>query len=67
MGKIFADGGEAGAAVGTGNDFFGVESVLDGPAAPDAGHGGSGVDEDSVHVEQQSGTMDFGHGMRGHE
>src|SRR5579863_7514976 len=49
--KIFADGGEAGASVGAGHNFPGVEAALDGPLTPDAGDGGSGVYQDSVHVE----------------
>ena len=61
VGKIFAHGREAGAAMGAGDDFFGIESVLDGPAAPDAGDGGSGIDQDSVQVEEQSGAVDLGH------
>lgn len=58
--QVFAHGGKAGAAMSVGNDFFRIESVLDGPAAPDARHGGSGVDEDSVHIEQESGAVDLG-------
>jgi hypothetical protein len=34
------------------DDFVGIESVFEGPLAPDAGNGGSGVDENSVHIKE---------------
>jgi hypothetical protein len=61
MGKKFADRRETGAAMGASNNFVGVESVLDGPATPDARDCGRGIDEDSVHIEEKSGAVDGGH------
>jgi hypothetical protein len=48
VGEEFANGGEAGAAVGLADDFFRDEAMLVGPDGPDARDGGSGVDEDAV-------------------
>src|SRR5579862_2359270 len=59
--KIFADGGETGTSVGGGYDFLGIESMFDRPLSPDAGDGGSGVDEDSVHIEKKGSAVKFGH------
>lgn len=52
VGEEFLDGGEASATVGAQDGVVGVEVVLAGPACPDAGNGGSGIDKDTVHVEQ---------------
>ena len=49
------------AAVRGSHDFFRVESVFDGPLAPDARHRGSGIDENSVHIEEEGGALDLGH------
>jgi hypothetical protein len=49
----FLDAGQAGAAVRVGENLRGIEIVARGPAGPDAFDGGSGVDEDAVHVEKQ--------------
>jgi hypothetical protein len=59
--KEFLYGGEAGAAVGEVDGVIGVQIVLDGPAGPDASDGGSGVDEDAVHVEEEALAGDLGH------
>src|ERR1700722_15493697 len=48
VGKIVADGADAGSTMGAGHDFLGIESVLNRPLAPDAGDSGSGVDENSI-------------------
>jgi len=61
MREEFLDGSEAGAAVGGGDGKVGIEVVLAGPARPDAGNGGSGVDEDAVHVEEEALAGDGGH------
>ncbi len=61
VGKEFADGCEAGAAVGEVDDVVGVEFVLAGPAGPNAGDGRGGVDEDAVHVDKQSMAKDGSH------
>jgi hypothetical protein len=53
VGEKFLNGSETGAAMGSGNGEFGIEIVLAGPTHPDASDGGSGVDEDAVHVEEQ--------------
>jgi hypothetical protein len=43
VGEEFADGGEAGAAVGLADDFVGNEAVFIRPDGPDAGYRGGGV------------------------
>ena len=47
--------------MGSRDHFLRIEAVLDGPAAPYAGDRGSRVDENSVHVKEQSGAVDLGH------
>ena len=59
--KQLLDGGEAGAAMGEGDDVVRIHVVAMGPAAPDAGDGGGGVDEDTVHVNEQGRTVNAGH------
>jgi hypothetical protein len=44
----FADGGEAGAAVGLADDLVGDKAVFVGPDGPDAGDSGSGVYQDAI-------------------
>jgi hypothetical protein len=61
VGKEFADGSEASAAVGEVYDVVRVEVVLEGPACPDASDGRSGVDEDPVHIDEQGGAGDLRH------
>src|ERR1700735_797287 len=61
VGKIFADRREAGTSVSASNDFFRTDTVLDGPAQPDARDRGSGVDEHSVHVEEKGGAANLSH------
>lgn len=61
-----ADGVDGAATVG-GVDGEGVfDAVEAGPAAPAALVGGSGADEDAVHIEEESldGEGDLGHGVR---
>ena len=48
----FLDRGEAGAAMRELNDVVGIHVVLECPASPDAGDGGSGINEDAVHVDE---------------
>lgn len=59
--KVFLDGGQAGTAMSPCHDFLRVESALDRPAPPYARHRRSGVDENSVHVEEQSVTLNLNH------
>ena len=49
--------------MGASDDLLGIEAVPDRPAVPHAGDGGSGVDEDAVHVEQEGAAMDLGHSL----
>ena len=58
------DGSEAGAAVSSGDGEVGIEVVLAGPAGPDASNGGSGVNEDAVHVEEEALAGDWGHELK---
>jgi hypothetical protein len=44
------------------NDGGGIEAALASPDGPDASDGGSGVDEDTVHVEEDGTAGDLGHG-----
>jgi len=48
------DRGETGAAVSGLDDEFGGHALLDGPVGPGAGHGGGGIDENAVHIKEQS-------------
>ena len=52
LGKKFTDGSKAGAAVGEMDNVVRIKIVLASPARPDASNGGSGVDEDAVHVDE---------------
>jgi hypothetical protein len=61
VGEEFLDADEAGAAVGALDNSGGAETVLVGPGLPDAGHGGRGIDEDAVHIEEQGRAEDTGH------
>jgi hypothetical protein len=49
----FLDAGQAGAPVGVGKDLRGIKIVACSPEGPDAFDGGSGIDEDAVHVKEQ--------------
>jgi hypothetical protein len=62
VGEEFTDGGDARTAVGLADDLVGDEAVLVGPDGPDAGYGGSGVDEDAVEIEEHSTALNF-HGL----
>ena len=55
------DGSETGAAVSGFDDEFGNHALPDGPVGPGAGHGGGGIDENAVHIEEQAGAEDTGH------
>jgi len=35
--------------------------MLQSPAMPDAGHGGSRVDQYTIEIEEEGGTSDLGH------
>jgi hypothetical protein len=61
VGKEFLDADEAGATVGLLDNSDGVEAVLVGPSFPDAGHGGGGIDENTVHIEEQGRAENTGH------
>ena len=62
LGKKFTDRGEAGAAMGEMDDVIGIEIVFEGPASPDASDGGSGVDEDAIHIDEEGFAGDWRHG-----
>jgi hypothetical protein len=61
VGEEFANGGEAGAAVGELDGGVRIEIVLEGPARPNAGDRGSGVDENAIHVDEEASTGDLDH------
>jgi hypothetical protein len=61
FGKEFAYGSQTSSAVGRADDEIGVEIVLEGPAGPDAGDGGGGVDEHAVHVDEEAFAGDVWH------
>jgi hypothetical protein len=62
IGEKFADGGDTGAAVSAAHGVFGVEAMGDSPLVPDAGDGGSGINENAVEVEEQTTALDGSHG-----
>ena len=62
VGKILANGGDAGTSVRVFDNFIWIETVLDRPSSPDARDGGSGVEENSIHVEEKRGAGKLGHG-----
>jgi len=61
VGQKFADGAEAGAAVGEMDGEVCIEIVFLGPTGPDASDGRSGVDENAVHVEEEGTAGEGGH------
>ncbi len=61
VGEEFDDSGEAGATVSFANDFGTIEAVFESPFVPDALDGGGGVDEDTVHVKEDSFATDRRH------
>jgi hypothetical protein len=61
MGEEFLDADETGAAVGVLDNKVGVETVFVGPGFPDTGHGRGGINEDTVHIEEQGRAEDTGH------
>jgi hypothetical protein len=61
VGEVFADGGEAGTTVGASNYLFRIKAMLDCPATPDPGHGASGVDQDTVQIEQDCLAFNLRH------
>ena len=60
-GQIFAHRGEAGTAVSSRDNFLGIEAVFHRPLMPHAGNGGGRVDQDSVHVKEESAAADLRH------
>jgi hypothetical protein len=38
-----------------------VDAMFHGPARPDSRDGGSGIDENAIHIDKQARAMDFGH------
>ena len=56
----FADGGEAGAAMGLTNYILGHQAMTEGPNGPYARDGGGGIDEDAVHVEENRAALNHG-------
>jgi hypothetical protein len=60
--KQFANGSEASAAVSRTHHVVGIEMVLQGPAGPNACDGWGGIDEDPVHIEEESFAGDLCHG-----
>ncbi|MCU1239803.1 MAG: hypothetical protein JWO71_529 [Candidatus Acidoferrum typicum] len=63
VGEEFADGGEAGAAVGLADDFVGNEAVFIRPDGPYAGNGGGGVYQDAVEIEEHTSALNFHRSM----
>lgn len=61
MGKEFADGSQTGSAVREVDDVVGIQVVFARPAGPDAGDGGSGIDQDAIHIEEKTLAGDFSH------
>src|SRR5258708_26313860 len=59
--EILANVCDARAAMRAGHHFFRIESMLEGPAPPDTGDRRSGIDENSVHIEEESIAAEFGH------
>jgi hypothetical protein len=57
-----ADGSEAGTAVGELDGGVGIEVVFAGPASPNAGHSGSRVDQNAIHVDEETSAGDLDHG-----
>jgi hypothetical protein len=55
------DGDQAGAAVSEVYGVIGIHVVPQSPARPDAGDGRSGVDEDAVHINEQTFAGNCGH------
>src|ERR1700682_201911 len=62
-GEEFADGGEAGAAVGLADHFVGDEAVFIRPDGPDAGDRGRGVYQDAVEIEEHTSALNFHRSM----
>jgi hypothetical protein len=50
--------------VGASHHFVWIEAVLNGPLPPHTRYGRSGIDQNSVKVEQQRGTGNFIHHER---
>ena len=61
VGRDQAHGLDGGAAVSDVDDVGGVEVVLVGPGRPDASAAGSGIDEDSVEIEEDGVDVVGGH------
>src|ERR1700747_2001781 len=56
----FPEGVKTHAAVSEVCDILGIHVVLAGPAGPDAGDGGGGINKDAIHVDEQAFTGDLG-------
>ena len=61
IGKEFTDGGSTRTSVRHTDHRNGIKATLDGPTMPDPCHRGSGIDEYTVHVKQQSTAADCNH------
>lgn len=59
--QVIANRRNAWSAMRGAHDFLRVESVLDGPLAPHASDGMSGIQQHAIHIEQHSraGDLDF--------
>lgn len=66
MGKVFADGGQAGAALGSARDLLRVKAMFERPPCPHPGYGGRGVNEHAIQIEQESAAanLSVGHHFR---
>jgi hypothetical protein len=56
-----ANGGDAGTSVRATDGFFGIQTVLDGPACPNARNRWSGVNQNSIKIKEKSATGNFNH------
>lgn len=61
LGQEFSKRSEARTAVSEFDDVFGIHVVFTGPARPHAGDGRGGVNEDAVHVDEQTSAQDLSH------
>ena len=61
LGQEFSKRSEARAAVSEFDDVFGIHVVFTGPARPHAGDGRGGVNEDAVHIDEQTCAQDLSH------
>ena len=59
VGKEFAYGGDAGAAVGLAHDIIRIESMFLRPDCPNARDRGSGVHEHAVQIKEHTAALNF--------